>query len=394
MFFDELNNDEWVQLGSLVSEEPAVRLNRRGRPRAEPRIVANAVLWILTTGEPWSKLPGRYPSGPTCRRRFEEWQANGTLTRMVELLSQNGRTFAYIPEPTPPAASRPAPSVEAPKPRDEPARGVFWKSPDSWQSAGLESRARPLDAMSDITRQLAGAMPSDAQLEAHLESNPEFESNLEWESQPALESQSPYLAADPTAEVCEIADSTAVAANEPPRAVWPQRGTAWPAADGRRTPLWMSLASPAGTRVTDGRGYVIYAAAEQVTDGHFRAWAELMKDGERVERSGLIGPRFDNAEAARQYALDWAREWIGRAGVAEVPAGVGVSQPPAPVARAMPDTAAVKASVKAPGVPANSAYAQHANGHRMPALRRCPTDGQTGQAEWLPVAKGFASALN
>ena len=70
MFFDELSNDEWAQLAALVSDEPAVRLNRRGRPRAEPRIVANAVLWILTTGEPWSKLPGRYPSGPTCRRRL------------------------------------------------------------------------------------------------------------------------------------------------------------------------------------------------------------------------------------------------------------------------------------------------------------------------------------
>ena len=68
MFFDELSNDEWALLAALVSDEPAVRLNRRGRPRAEPRIVANAVLWILTTGEPWSKLPGRYPSGPTCRR--------------------------------------------------------------------------------------------------------------------------------------------------------------------------------------------------------------------------------------------------------------------------------------------------------------------------------------
>jgi hypothetical protein len=52
MFFDELSNDEWALLAALVSDEPAVRLNRRGRPRAEPRIVANAVLWILTTANP------------------------------------------------------------------------------------------------------------------------------------------------------------------------------------------------------------------------------------------------------------------------------------------------------------------------------------------------------
>ncbi|MFL6641173.1 MAG: transposase, partial [Paraburkholderia graminis] len=125
MFFDELSNDEWALLSALVSDEPAVRLNRRGRPRADPRVVANAVLWILTTGEPWSKLPGRYPSGPTCRRRFEEWQLNGTLLEMVRLLSRTGRTFAYVPQPAPPVASKPAaPVADTTSMRDESPRGV------------------------------------------------------------------------------------------------------------------------------------------------------------------------------------------------------------------------------------------------------------------------------
>lgn len=50
MFFDELNDEEWFRLSPLIADEP-IRLNRRGRPRAEPRVVANAVLWILTTGD-------------------------------------------------------------------------------------------------------------------------------------------------------------------------------------------------------------------------------------------------------------------------------------------------------------------------------------------------------
>lgn len=62
MFFDELSDEEWTRVLTLIADEP-IRLNRRGRPRAETRVVANAILWILTTGEPWSKLPGRYPSG-------------------------------------------------------------------------------------------------------------------------------------------------------------------------------------------------------------------------------------------------------------------------------------------------------------------------------------------
>jgi hypothetical protein len=66
MNFEELSDGEWMLVSSLVSDDPPIRLNRRGRPRAEPRIVTNAVLWILTTGESWSRLPARYPSGPTC----------------------------------------------------------------------------------------------------------------------------------------------------------------------------------------------------------------------------------------------------------------------------------------------------------------------------------------
>ncbi|MGF6814429.1 transposase [Paraburkholderia atlantica] len=274
MFFDELNNDEWALLAPLVSDEPAVRLNRRGRPRAEPRIVTNAVLWIMTTGEPWSKLPGRYPSGPTCRRRFEEWQLNGTLLEMVRLLSQSGRTFAYIPQPAPPATARPtAPVAQPPIPReDDSLRGVSWKSPESWQAPGVASALsqwRTADPIGDITRQLSGlapaavpAAPKATSAEAHVEP-------------PAFD----------TAET--------VAADEP------------------RPSLTMGLA-PRGMQVTDSRGYLIYVVVEEVPNAMYRGWAEIIRDGKRVERSGLVGPRFEDAQHAQQFALDWARQWIDR----------------------------------------------------------------------------------
>ncbi|MGH8778567.1 transposase [Paraburkholderia sp.] len=268
MFFDELSNDEWVQLSALVSDEPAVRLNRRGRPRAEPRIVANAVLWILTTGEPWSKLPGRYPSGPTCRRRFEEWQQNGTLTEMVRLLSQGGRTFAYVPEPGAPV-STPKPATEAqphtPAQRDDGMRGVFWKSPESWQTtSAVAHRAhvwRSLDPIADITRQLSGDTADESADEELREDR------------------------------AHIGSSRAI--------------------DCEHRPVWMNMSSR-GMQIADQRGYVIYVAVEQVPNAMFRAWAEIMKDGHRVERSGLIGPRFMQADAAREFALEWAGDWIER----------------------------------------------------------------------------------
>jgi transposase len=342
MFFDELSNDEWALLAALVSDEPAVRLNRRGRPRAEPRIVANAVLWILTTGEPWSKLPGRYPSGPTCRRRFEEWQLNGTLLEMVRLLSQTGRTFAYVPQPAPPVAAKPAaPVAETPSVRDEHPRGVSWRSPESWQAPGGMSNSlsswRSADPIADITRQLSGVanVPPVSRAPA---------------APVAAPARHVVRAGLPRPDEARAVGAAMHGLNS---AVASARGT--PVPDDRRSPLSMSLA-PRGTEIIDRRGYVIYVAAEQVPNAMYRAWAEIMKDGKRVERSGLVGPRFEQAEAAEQYALDWARQWIDRECLT--------------LAAAAQSAAAAQASAQAPAhVSANPAPTA---ARPLPALRHVP----------------------
>lgn len=330
MFFDELSNDEWALLAALVSDEPAVRLNRRGRPRAEPRIVANAVLWILTTGEPWSKLPGRYPSGPTCRRRFEEWQLNGTLLEMVRLLSQTGRTFAYVPQPAPPAAAKPAaPVVVAPSVRDESLRGVSWKSPESWQAPGVSSSLsnwRSADPIADITRQLSGLANAQPPQTLQQAQQPVARAPMA----PGRSFAAAGVSNGVSNDVSAGASAFAPAMRPPMRAVLPRvdeaaavgqamglldaaissaRRTSPP--DDLRSPLSMSLA-PRGTQIDDPRGYTIFVAAEQVPNVMYRAWAEIMKDGRRVERSGLVGPRFADADEAQQYALDWALQWIER----------------------------------------------------------------------------------
>jgi transposase len=383
MFYDELNNDEWLLLAPLVSEEPAVRLNRRGRPRAEPRVVTNAVLWILTTGEPWSKLPGRYPSGPTCRRRFEEWQLNGTLMEMVRLLSQGGRTFIYIPEPST-AVARPAPEpAEIQRPRDDMLRGVFWRSPEAWQTpdaSGSASRHREhdthewlaVDPFARITRQLAGpdaGSPGDAGPAARMD----------------------------VGALCR-----------------PER---------RPGPAPTSHQASRGMRVANRQGYVVCVMAQSVQNAMFRAWAEILKDGDRVERSGLIGPRFDNAEAAQQFAFDWANQWIDRACLTIAAAGhatsagtdltavsVPVDEPDlmdAPVSRPMPAPrpmsepagAASSVSVNPAGVHMNAHVNEHlrnaqvtASARRLP--RRYPAEGvadSTCATDRFPAYPGLTS---
>jgi transposase len=249
MQFEELSNEEWQLVAPTLCAPPPAGMYRRGRPRIRPRVLANAVLWVLTTGESWAKLPAHYPSQPTCRCRFEEWRRDGKLAEMIQILGDRGRCFSYLPD-MPNSTARPK---RLPKPkRDTRAideRGlprVIWRSQASWQTS-----------TSDTGRCFA------------------------------------------------LAESDSTVLEEPARE---------PASDASNCSFWMGLAAT-GSRVIDGRGYVVYVAADRVPGAMFRGWTEIAQDGRRVARSGLVGPRFGAPEAAMQWALSWARRWIEQHGV-------------------------------------------------------------------------------
>ena len=258
MCFDELSNDEWACLATLVADEPG-HLNRRGRPRAPTRQVANAVLWIMTTGEPWSRLPGRYPSGVTCRHRFEEWLGAGRLAQMISVLSGFGRTFACIPQVPAARVARSGRVHDADGPH-----GIVWTSPETWQTSAVDANAcQPADAISAMTRQLSGVTGQDDLIP--LNSPACARANLSAPGQPD-----------------------------------PRYGALW------TNPAWSSA------QIEAYRDHTIHASAQSVPQMMYRACVQIVKDGQRVERSGLIGPRFADTEAAERYALDWARQWIDR----------------------------------------------------------------------------------
>ena len=301
MNFEELSDDEWMLVSSLVSDEPPIRLNRRGRPRAEPRVVANAVLWILTTGESWSRLPARYPSGPTCRRRFEDWHVSGTLLELVQLLAQRGRSFVYVPEPAQAqaVASTPAPAVAVvveETVEDDGLPAVYWKSPEAWQApASLAVAPLAADPIESMTRQLARL---DEAL-AKAQHPPRQRTPV------AKAGHGPAVVrpqADASAHAARVKAPSAAAV----RTVVPEEN------------FEFSDATPQVEQIAEWRGYVVYLSVETARSrthrGMYRAAAEILKDGKRVERSGLVGPAFDDADAARHYAFDWARQWIDREG--------------------------------------------------------------------------------
>ncbi|MCG5072609.1 transposase [Paraburkholderia tagetis] len=310
MNFEELSDDEWVLVSALVSDEPPIRLNRRGRPRAEPRVVANAVLWILTTGESWSRLPARYPSGPTCRRRFEEWHVSGTLGELVKLLVQRGRSFVYVPEPVQPQApvqsAQAAQSVAAVAEEvveDDGLPAVYWKSPEAWQAPAAVADAPLANPIESMTRQLVsldnGQAPSGTPAHAQQQ--------VPHRSQPTHASGSVPRQAD--ASVSAPVASRTVVPEENEADIEPAGDMPW------------TSATPPAVQTVEWRGCEIQLSVEFARNDMYRAAVEIIKDGKRMERSGLIGPPFEDCEAARHYAFEWARQWIER----ELPASAGAS---------------------------------------------------------------------
>lgn len=91
--FSELDDQEWGLIADLYQIDEG-QIPQRGRPRANPRAMVNASLWILLTGNGWLTLPAQYPSPTTCRRRFELWLTDGTWQEMARRLASSGRITA------------------------------------------------------------------------------------------------------------------------------------------------------------------------------------------------------------------------------------------------------------------------------------------------------------
>lgn len=64
-----LTSSQWRRLGP--------RLCRDAATRDETRAIAEAVLWVLHTGSPWSSLARALPKPGVCRRQWKEWMLDG-----------------------------------------------------------------------------------------------------------------------------------------------------------------------------------------------------------------------------------------------------------------------------------------------------------------------------
>ena len=76
-----LTDDEWDLIGDVFPEPAAM-----GRPPRDKRQVVNGILWILRTGAPWRDLPEEFGPCKTVWRLFDQWNADGTLDKVLRRL--------------------------------------------------------------------------------------------------------------------------------------------------------------------------------------------------------------------------------------------------------------------------------------------------------------------
>jgi putative transposase len=93
----DLTDVEWAHLSSLLPG-PA----RHGRPRRwAPRLLVNAIFYVLRTGCAWRYLPREYPPWQTVDATFRRWRLHRVWQRIHEALRRSVRLQAgRDPEPS------------------------------------------------------------------------------------------------------------------------------------------------------------------------------------------------------------------------------------------------------------------------------------------------------
>lgn len=78
----ELTDEQWESVRQLVPHKVA----HTGRPPKDPRLMLNAIFWVLGTGAPWRDLPERFGPWQTAYDHFARRRRDRVFARIVETL--------------------------------------------------------------------------------------------------------------------------------------------------------------------------------------------------------------------------------------------------------------------------------------------------------------------
>jgi putative transposase len=86
----DLSDGEWAILAPLLTP-----VTRRGRPRKhDPRLVLNAVLYVLRGGLSWRLLPHEFPPWQSVYDHFRQWRQRSTWCCINDALRARARLLA------------------------------------------------------------------------------------------------------------------------------------------------------------------------------------------------------------------------------------------------------------------------------------------------------------
>ena len=86
----DLKDEQWEAIRKFVpGPERQGTTVKGGRPWRDPRDVLHGILWVLRTGAPWADMPARYPPYATCFRRFQKWEREGVLDKILAALARD-----------------------------------------------------------------------------------------------------------------------------------------------------------------------------------------------------------------------------------------------------------------------------------------------------------------
>ena len=76
-----ISNKQWELIKDYFPDPSAT-----GRPPADPRVMINGILWRLRTGAPWRDLPEEFGPWITVYKHFDQWNSDGTLDQVKQVL--------------------------------------------------------------------------------------------------------------------------------------------------------------------------------------------------------------------------------------------------------------------------------------------------------------------
>jgi len=85
-YSSDMSDAEFVLIAPLL---PAAKA--RGRKRTDPRIILNALFYLIRAGCPWRLLPKDFPPFTTVQNQFYAWRDSGVWTQILAILVMAAR---------------------------------------------------------------------------------------------------------------------------------------------------------------------------------------------------------------------------------------------------------------------------------------------------------------